>query len=723
MWFLKTCYTLYYAELKEPMSFETKPSVDSASHRSFVFLQGPTSGVFRDLGRALAARGHDVLRINFCLGDMLFWRGKDTVRFKGKRDEWPDYLARVLEERQATDIVYFADRFPYHREAQKVARSMGVRCVSMEYGYIRPDWLILEEGGQSAYSHFPNDLDQIRKTAADLPALNRKPLYEISSTEEAIKEAGFHLTNALTQPFNRHYRPERVHSPLIEFPGYIPRFIRRARNAKVATAQVVELQKRDVPQFIVPLQMQGDYQIRANAPVGYQYGFVNQIMESFKRAAPKDALLIFKLHPMDNGLINWARFVAEAAERFGLTERVHFLDGGDLGPLFKKASGCIVVNSTTGMHSLLAGVPTKTMGVAVYDIEGITHQGSLDAFWDNPNPARPADVQALTKCLAHGIHVRGTVYGKGRKAFVANALERLEATDLHKHGLYKERPPRLQIAQALRIATDWEGEADQPPRPKKRIAITGASTGLGAALAVKLAEPGISFALCARNIAPFESLVEQLRAKGAEVEFASVDLAAPGAPETWIEDIWQNGPIDMLILNAGIFDGRDLDGNLETPDRAAQLISTNLTGAITASLAATELMQKRGSGHLVFVSSLAALGPHADAPSYSASKAGLTAFARAMREGLLGTNVDVTVLHPGHIKSRQTEQHVGPMPGLMSAEDAADKIATAISSNKTEIHFPRHLRFALQALNCLPWRWQAKINAQFRFRVKSDADG
>lgn len=703
------------------MSFETAPSVNSASHRSFVFLQGPTSGAFRDLGRALAARGHAVHRTNFCFGDMLFWRGRDAERFKGTRDEWPEYLARVLEERQATDIVYFADRFPYHREAQQVARAMGVRCVSMEYGYIRPDWLILEEGGQSAYSHFPNDLDQIRKTAQDLPALNRKPLYTISATEEAIKEAGFHLTNALTQPFNRHYRPERVHSPLIEFPAYIPRFIRRARNAKVAAAKVAELQKRDVPQFIVPLQMQGDYQIRANAPVGYQYGFVNQIMESFKRAASKDALLIFKLHPMDNGLINWAKFVSETAERFGLTERVHFLDGGDLGALFKKASGCIVVNSTTGMHSLLAGVPTKTMGVAVYDIDGVTYQGSLDEFWDNPSPAEPTDVQALTKCLAYGIHVRGTVYGKGRAAFVENAIARLEAADLHNHGLCDEIPPRLAMAQDLGIVTDWGAGATKPAVPKKRIAITGASTGLGAALALRLAEPGVSFALCARNIAPFGKLEEQLRAKGAKVEYASVDLSSPGAPEAWIDSVWKNGPIDMLILNAGIFDGRDLDGNLETPERAAQLIATNLTGAITASLAATERMRKRGSGHLVFISSLAAFGPHADAPTYSASKAGMTAFARAMREGLLDTNVEISVLHPGHIQSRQTEQHIGPMPGLMSADDAANCIVTSIKKNKADVSFPLHLRLGLKAMSVLPWRLQSKINSKLRFRVNPEA--
>lgn len=698
------------------MSFENAPDPNSSIRRSFVFLQGPTSGVFRDLGRALAARGHDVLRINFCLGDRLFWHGKDTRFYGGSRADWPAYLRSVLSAQNATDLIYFADRFPYHREAQKVARDMGLRCVSMEYGYIRPDWLILEEGGQSAYSHVPNDLEKIRQIADTLPAVDRKPLYTISSTEEAIKEAGFHLTNALAQPFHRHYRPERVHCPLIEFPAYIPRFIRRARNAKAADQSVADLQTHTGPQFVVPLQMQGDYQIRANAPTGFQYGFVYQILDSFQRAAPKDALLIFKLHPMDNGLVPWPKIIAEMAQEFDLSERIRFLDGGDLNAIFKKAAGCLVVNSTTGLHALLAGVPTKAMGVAVYDMDGLTHQGPLDAFWRTPTAPARSDVLALVKCLAHGIHVRGTVYGKaGRAAFVENAVARLEAGTLHQADLFETPPPRLSKAEALGIATDWESEGKAPT---KRIAITGASSGLGAALALKLAGPGVSFALCARNTAPFEALSETLRAKGASVAFTSVDLSQPGAAETWVQDVWQDGPIDLLILNAGIFDGRGLDGQLEPPDRAAQVIATNLTSAITASLSAQNLMRQRGAGHLVFISSLAAFGPQADAPSYSASKAGLTSFARALREGLTDTNLNVTVVHPGHIESQQTQQHVGPLPGLITAEAAADRILDAIETKKSDVSFPKHLKLGLAAQSILPWRLQTLVNRSLRFKVR-----
>ncbi|WP_370230818.1 SDR family NAD(P)-dependent oxidoreductase [Cognatishimia sp.] len=641
------------------------------------------------------------------------------MSFKGTREQWPDTLRQILTAQAATDIVYFADRFPYHRDAQRVARDMGVRCVSMEYGYVRPDWLILEEGGQSAYSHFPDDLTHLLQVAKDLPPFDRTPKFKISPTEEAIKEAGFHLTNALAQPFQRHYKPERAHPPLIEFPAYIPRFIKRAKGAKHAQAEVDRLTRMDAPRFIVPLQMQGDYQIRANAPVGFQYGFVSRVLSSFAQGASTDARLVFKLHPMDNGLINWKKKITEQATDLGISHRVTFLDGGDLGKLFSGAAGCVVVNSTAGIQALLSGVPTKALGVAIYDIEGVTYQGDLDDFWTQATPPDTSDVDALTTCLAHGIHARGTVYGKGRAAFVENAVARLESTDLHAHGLYVAEPPRLRKAARLGIATDAIGTSQAEANPRKRIAITGASTGLGAALATKLAAPGVSFALCARDTAPFKTLAATLRTKGADVEFASVDLSIPGAAETWLKEVWDNGAIDQVILNAGIFDGRDEQNRLESPTRATRLLSTNLSGAVEAALTASTLMQTRGAGHLVFISSLAAFGPQADAPTYSASKSGLTAFARALREALMGTNVFVTLVHPGHIKSRQTDQHIGPLPGIMSPEDAAEIIAGAMDKKTPEIAFPWHLSVGLKLMSILPWRLQALINKRLRFRVRS----
>lgn len=427
--------------------------------RSFIFLQGPTSTVFRDLGRTLAKRGHRVVRVNLCPGDWVFWRGKDTIRFRGRLADWPDFLRDLIIRQGATDLVYFADRFPYHKSAQCVARDCGLRSVSMEYGYLRPDWLILEQGGQSTYSHFPADPATLSQAAQGLDPVPAGRVYDIPALEEAVCEAAFHLSNAFFGWLTPHYAPDRYYPELREFPAYLPRFVARMRNARRAARMVRKLAGQTAPCFLVPLQMQNDYQLRDNAPAGYQADFIETLLRSFKAQARPDARLIFKLHPMDNGLEKWPRRIAQMARKAGLAQRVDILDGGDLAELFGFVAGCVVINSTTGLQSLRAGIPTKVCGVAIYDIDGLTHQGPLDGFWRAPRPPDPDLLDAFIRAIGHGIHVRGTVYGaSGRAAFIANAVARLEAPELHRAGLHVARPPRLNKARSLGIAVDWPAE-------------------------------------------------------------------------------------------------------------------------------------------------------------------------------------------------------------------------------------------------------------------------
>ena len=387
------------------------------------------------------------------------WRGPDTTVFRGSLADWPDYLRRLIATRGATDIVYFADRFPYHKAAQRVAQALGLRTVAMEYGYLRPDWMILEHGGQSTYSHFPADPKMLMQAAQGLDPVPTGREHTIPALTEALCEAGFHLSNAAFGWLTPRYAPDRYYPVLREFPAYLPRFITRMRNAKPAQKAVDRLAAAQGPCFLVPLQMQNDYQLRDNAPPGYQAGFIAEVLASFKAGAAPDARLIFKQHPMDNGLEKWPRRIVQMAQDLGVEERVEVLDGGDLAKMFGFVAGCVVINSTTGLQSLRAGVPTRVCGVAVYDIDGLTHQGPLDGFWQAPKSPNPAVLEAFIRSIGHAIHVRGTVYGaSGRAAFVQNAVARLEASQLHGAGLHMAQPPRLAKARALGVRVDWPAE-------------------------------------------------------------------------------------------------------------------------------------------------------------------------------------------------------------------------------------------------------------------------
>lgn len=250
------------------------------------------------------------------------------------------------------------------------------------------------------------------------------------------------------------------------------------------------------------------------------------------------------------------------------------------------------------------------------------------------------------------------------------------------------------------------------------IAITGASSGIGAALAEEYASPGRRLSLVARRMASLNDIARRCEKLGALVDVQQGDVRDAGEIARWYLHIERHQPVDVLIANAGIFDGHGPDDALETPFEARDLVDTNLLGAIYTAQAALPHMMTRKRGHIAFVSSLAARLPSADAPAYSASKAGLSAYAEALREFLLDHNVAISTIYPGHVSTAQTELHIGPLPLIISPTDAARRIRRALDRGQTNIAFPRRAAWLVAASRCLPWRLRARTARGTRFKVK-----
>jgi short-subunit dehydrogenase len=223
------------------------------------------------------------------------------------------------------------------------------------------------------------------------------------------------------------------------------------------------------------------------------------------------------------------------------------------------------------------------------------------------------------------------------------------------------------------------------------IVITGASSGIGAALASYYAAPGVTLGVTGRNAARLDAVVATLRAAGAAVAPDVFDLLDRPHLASFLAHFDAAHPIDLLVANAGVLDGRRADGSLENRETARRVIDINLLGALDTVHAVLPQMIARGRGHIVLVSSLAGLSPVTDAPAYSASKAGLVAYGRALRAALVQTGVRVSIVCPGYVTSAMTESHVGEHPGKISAEAAARLIAAGIARNRQIIGFPHGL--------------------------------
>ena len=435
-----------------------------------LFLQGHPSAFSRDVGRALKARGHGIRRVNLCFGDWLFWHGPECISYRGGFSEWEEWIGALMQREGVTHLVYFADRHPYHVAAQRAALRLGVVCLSYEFGYLRPDWILVETGGQSAFSHFPDRIETVKRLAEGLPSPDMTRHFGHPLWQEALCEMAYHLGNVLFGWLFPRFKSDRVDHPVLEYLSYLPRNLSGLRARKEARRITADVQDGREPFHLVALQMAGDYQIRANSPFADPVEFLRRVLRSYAEAGPAEGRLIFKLHPLDNGRVPWRRLVRRQARDVGLERRVVFLDGGDLTELLRRARGCVVVNSTVGLHALQAGCPVKCLGIATYDMAGLTHAGPLESFWTLPERPDPLAVDALIRVMAACLHLRGDFFApEGRAAAVAGFVDLIETDRAGRMGAVCAMPPRLGAARRMGLSVaPWDD-----PVPGTAVAPSG----------------------------------------------------------------------------------------------------------------------------------------------------------------------------------------------------------------------------------------------------------
>lgn len=242
------------------------------------------------------------------------------------------------------------------------------------------------------------------------------------------------------------------------------------------------------------------------------------------------------------------------------------------------------------------------------------------------------------------------------------------------------------------------------PHPARTIVVTGASSGIGAALAVVLAGPGVQMLLTGRDAGRLETVTEMVRAKGASAEALIMDVTDGEAMTRHLQAFEADHPVDMVIANAGVMAGLGPDRSPEPAGQARRLIEVNLLGAMATVEALLPAMLDRGRGHIALISSMAALHPHGDMPGYSASKAGLHAWGMSLRQWLEPKGLCVTVICPGFVTSPMSARHQGWKPFEISAGAAAAKIARGLARRRALIIFPWPLAVLIWLGQRLPTR-------------------
>lgn len=253
----------------------------------------------------------------------------------------------------------------------------------------------------------------------------------------------------------------------------------------------------------------------------------------------------------------------------------------------------------------------------------------------------------------------------------------------------------------------------------RTIVITGASSGIGEALALAYAAPDVLLAITGRNVERLESVAAACRAKGAEVVTSAVDVRDRAAMAAWLLDLDGRRPIDLLIANAGVIAGAAEENPVEDGEAAYNLLQTNILGAANTVQPLIPAMIARKRGQIALMSSIAAYVPLAHAPSYSASKAALLNYGKSLRDALLPHGIRVSVICPGFVDTRMSRAERGPKPFIMNPSKAAGLIAKGLARNREIITFPRFFSFVTWISGLLPSPVRRAVSRPFAFSVKN----
>lgn len=433
-----------FSERPKPDRFSLARGFDG-SPQTILFLQSHPSWFARRLARAFEKEGCRVLRVNFCVGDAIYWLGRPALNFRGGLNQWPQYLRGLIERECVTDILFYGDGRPYHRIASEVAADVGINAYVYEFGYLRPDWITLERGGMSGRSHFPSDPATIRAIGERFPTPDLKARTRYSMAQEMTHEISYNLVSYFLHLAYPRYVADRYYNPVIEYLTGIPKQMRAPRMQREARECIARLIRGRRTFYLMPLQLQCDYQLRQNSRYAHQGDAIREVISSFAVHAPVDAALVVKCHPLDNGGEGWPKHIKAAAKAAGLGEdRLIYIEGGDLGTLLGHAQGSVMINSTVGMRALIAGCPVKILGTALFDIDGLTHQGALDTFWRTPEKPDASLVEALVRALAGTIQVKGDFFTDvGQTPAIATFVDRILGGTVNGDGAFVAPPPRL----------------------------------------------------------------------------------------------------------------------------------------------------------------------------------------------------------------------------------------------------------------------------------------
>ncbi|MFN0191515.1 MAG: hypothetical protein ACKVP5_06000 [Aestuariivirga sp.] len=417
--------------------------------RHILLLQGPNGGFFRRLQVGLEKQGARATRVALNGGDLVDAGLGRRVIFSRSLAEWPEWLEHFASANGVTDVVLYGDCRPYHKAAIATLKPRGIRIHVLEEGYLRPDWITCETDGVNGNSLFAG-LDLSAIDQKELDSKKVPPSRRYGPWQRQYIMAGFWYyfwCTVLGLAFPR-YVTHRELGVVSEAILWLRRFLAWPLRWRRTGRTLARLREIDAPLHLVFLQLTADSQIREHSRFSSTLEFVKYCIAEFAAADTGDAILVFKNHPLDNGLVNLRKVVEEEAKEAGVADHVFFIDTGKNVPVLQRATSVIAVNSTACHQGLARNIPTLVLGHAVYNHPEIVPRMRLADFFRLRPVGDAAAYERLVRLLRITCQINGNFYSmRGKDAVLPELCRKVLAggpqlADFVTPGLALERQKR-----------------------------------------------------------------------------------------------------------------------------------------------------------------------------------------------------------------------------------------------------------------------------------------
>ena len=251
----------------------------------------------------------------------------------------------------------------------------------------------------------------------------------------------------------------------------------------------------------------------------------------------------------------------------------------------------------------------------------------------------------------------------------------------------------------------------------KHVLITGASSGIGRALAVRYAQEGARLELFGRNEARLREAAEACRAAGGAAEIHVADVRDREAMRAAVAKALEAGPLDVVVANAGVASGPGPDQALEPEETVRAVFSINLFGQLNTIEPAIPSLVARRAGVVALVGSMMGLRALPFSPTYCASKAALHSYATSLRAKLAPHGVDLSLIVPGWVDTPMSQRTTAWKASMITDAEAAEIVYRGLEKRRPVIAFPRYMYWALRIIELLPPRLVDFFVLRFSARV------